>query len=123
MWNRTFSKERYPTAYDRFHACNSLKQALSRLNANRLVVGHTPQLGGANCECDGQVWRIDVGMSYGVLNRPVQVRGMRLLGGMGTFDCVRVAARGGFKGVHAAGQTKGGGGGQGGRGMACTVFD
>ncbi|MEW5317298.1 MAG: hypothetical protein WDW38_008609 [Sanguina aurantia] len=35
--------------------------------------GHTPQLSGANCECDDQVWRIDVGMSYGVLNRPVQV--------------------------------------------------
>ena len=31
------------------------------------------QLSGANCECDGQVWRMDVGMSYGVLNRPVQV--------------------------------------------------
>jgi len=73
MWNRTYSKERYPSPHERFHACNSLKQALGRINAKRLVVGHTPQLGGANCECDGGVWRIDVGMSYGVLNRPVQV--------------------------------------------------
>jgi hypothetical protein len=49
-------------------------QALSKIGATRLVVGHTPQLGGVNCECDGCVWRVDVGMSYGVLNRPVQVR-------------------------------------------------
>lgn len=35
------------------------------------------QLGGANCECNNSVWRIDVGMSYGVLNRPVQVWGGR----------------------------------------------
>lgn len=41
-------------------------------------MGHTPQLSGANCECDGSVWRIDVGMSGGVLNSPVQVRGRYL---------------------------------------------
>jgi hypothetical protein len=33
-----------------------------------LVVGHTPQTVGANCTCDGRVWRIDVGMSSGVLH-------------------------------------------------------
>jgi hypothetical protein len=43
------------------------------VSCKRLVVGHTPQISGANCECDGKVWRMDVGMSYGVLNRPVQV--------------------------------------------------
>lgn len=32
------------------------------------------QLGGANCECDGKVWRVDVGMSSGVLNAEPQVR-------------------------------------------------
>jgi hypothetical protein len=73
MWNRTLSRERFPTPYERFHACSALKQALARIGAKRLVVGHTPQLGGVNCECDGCVWRVDVGMSYGVLNRPVQV--------------------------------------------------
>ncbi len=73
MWNRTLSRERFPTPYERFHACSSLRQALERVQAKRLVVGHTPQLGGANCECEGCVWRIDVGMSSGVLNRPVQV--------------------------------------------------
>ena len=73
MWNRTLSKEKFPTPYERFSACNSLKQALEKVGAKRLVVGHTPQLAGANCECDGKVWRIDVGMSSGVLNRAAQV--------------------------------------------------
>jgi hypothetical protein len=48
-------------------------QALARIGAKRLVVGHTPQLRGVNCECDGKVWRVDVGMSSGVLNAPVGV--------------------------------------------------
>jgi len=73
VWNRTLSRENFQTPYDRVHACSALKQTLGRLNAKRLVVGHTPQLSGANCECDGSVWRIDVGMSGGVLNSPVQV--------------------------------------------------
>lgn len=73
MWNRTLSKETFTTPNERYHACRALQQALEKVGAKRLVVGHTPQLTGANCECDNQVWRIDVGMSYGVLNRPVQV--------------------------------------------------
>lgn len=32
------------------------------------------QLSGANCECNGRVWRMDVGMSSGVLNAIPQVR-------------------------------------------------
>ena len=32
------------------------------------------QLGGANCECNGRVWRMDVGMSSGVLNAVPQAR-------------------------------------------------
>ena len=28
---------------------------------------------GANCECNGRVWRMDVGMSKGVLNAKPQV--------------------------------------------------
>lgn len=56
--------------------CNSQPtlQVLAKVGGARLIVGHTPQIAGANCECEGQVWRMDVGMSYGVLNRPVQVR-------------------------------------------------
>jgi hypothetical protein len=73
VWNRMVSRENFQTPYDRIIACSALKQALTRLNSERLVVGHTPQLSGANCECGGSVWRIDVGMSGGVLNNPVQV--------------------------------------------------
>lgn len=142
MWNRTLSKERFATPYERYHACRAVQQALAKVGGKRLVVGHTPQLGGVNCECENQVragragpqgaqescervairvfkqgrpagsiwctanvpkvcqhgctcgllsrsvaltvdprrpsrvpqvWRVDVGMSYGVLNRPVQV--------------------------------------------------
>lgn len=73
MWNRSQSKERFPSPNERYSACRALQQALQKIGAARLVVGHTPQISGANCECDGQVWRMDVGMSYGVLNRPVQV--------------------------------------------------
>jgi len=77
MWNRTLSREHFPNQYEKFHACNALQQALAKIGAQRLVVGHTPQIGGANCECEGKVWRIDIGMSYGVLNRPVQILEIR----------------------------------------------
>ncbi|GFR41016.1 hypothetical protein Agub_g1448 [Astrephomene gubernaculifera] len=72
MWNRSLSKD-FASPNERYHACRNLQQALARVGGRRLVVGHTPQVGGANCECDNRVWRIDVGMSQGVLNRPVQV--------------------------------------------------
>jgi hypothetical protein len=68
MWNRSVGKERFGSAYERHHACAGAGAALDALGAARLVVGHTPQLGGANCECGGRVWRLDVGMSRGVLN-------------------------------------------------------
>ncbi|KAG5505022.1 hypothetical protein JKF63_04469 [Porcisia hertigi] len=44
--------------------CADVRAALSRLNATRVVVGHTPQ-GSGRVEqyCDGQVLAIDVGMS------------------------------------------------------------
>lgn len=37
------------------------------------------QLTGANCECNGHVWRMDVGMSGGVLNALPQVPNLRHL--------------------------------------------
>lgn len=73
MWNRQLSRESYANPIDRFHACNMVTQALARVGAKRLVVGHTPQMRGVNCECDGKVWRVDVGMSSGVLNAPTAV--------------------------------------------------
>lgn len=73
MWTRAQSKEKWPSPNERYGACRALSQALESVGASRLVVGHTPQMNGANCACEGQVWRMDVGMSYGVLNHPVQV--------------------------------------------------
>lgn len=47
------------------------EQTLKSVGAKGMVVGHTPQIGGVNCKCDGKVWCVDVGMSYGVLySRP-----------------------------------------------------
>eukprot|EP00976_Prorocentrum_cordatum_P107994 1194750-Prorocentrum_minimum.AAC.5 len=45
---------------------------LRQLGCKRLVVGHTPQLDGCNATCGGKVWRVDVGMSAGVLNQEAQ---------------------------------------------------
>jgi len=73
MWNRSLGREAFPSPIDRIHACNAVTQALERVGAKRLVVGHTPQMRGVNCECDGKVWRVDVGMSSGVLDAPVAV--------------------------------------------------
>jgi len=47
------------------------EETLESVRAKGMVVGHTPQIHGVNCKCDGKVWCIDVGMSYGVLySRP-----------------------------------------------------
>jgi len=47
------------------------EETLKSVGAKGMVVGHTPQIRGVNCKCDGKVWCIDVGMSYGVLySRP-----------------------------------------------------
>lgn len=73
MWNRQLSVEKWSNPGDRYHATNMVSQALQQIGAKRLVVGHTPQMRGANAECNGLVWRIDVGMSSGVLDAPVSV--------------------------------------------------
>jgi hypothetical protein len=43
-------------------------------NVSRMVVGHTPQPQGINEVCAGGVWRIDIGLSSGVLGGEPQVR-------------------------------------------------
>lgn len=53
------------------------------------IKGLLMQAQGANCECNGQVWRVDVGMSSGVLNAIPQVsQRWVLFSGAVTFDCV-----------------------------------
>ena len=68
MWNRTYGKEKWVSPVDRVHATKLLSTALNAISCKRLVVGHTPQIDGANSECDGRVWRLDVGMSRGMLD-------------------------------------------------------
>lgn len=52
--------------------CARLSDALTRLGAKRMIVGHTPQENGITSACDDKLWRIDVGMTakYG---GPIQV--------------------------------------------------
>lgn len=72
MWNRTFGKERC-SPYDRMQMKMQLDSTLDQLGAKAMVVGHTPQMSGLNAECNGRIWRVDVGMSSGVLNADAQV--------------------------------------------------
>lgn len=96
MWNRAYGKERYASPAERHGACRQLRTALDAAGCDRLVVGHTPQLGGANCECGGAVWRLDVGMSSGVLNaRPAVLELPARKAGGGAGEEPRVLVVGG----------------------------
>eukprot|EP00039_Didymoeca_costata_P029452 m.24727 g.24727 ORF g.24727 m.24727 type:complete len:442 (+) comp7636_c0_seq2:170-1495(+) len=53
--------------------CKDLKEVLKYTNARRMVVGHTPQRKGINTKCDDRIWRIDVGMSDGVMGGYPQI--------------------------------------------------
>lgn len=71
MWTRAYSSD--PLAPG---ACVRLGQTLEGLGARRMVVGHTVQRE-INSVCDGQVWRIDVGLSryYGGPRQVLEIRG------------------------------------------------
>lgn len=56
VWTRAFS--------DRSPDCARLQRSLKALNADRMVIGHTPQREGITSACDGKVWRIDTGLSH-----------------------------------------------------------
>jgi len=72
IWVRDYS-DGTPAA-DR---CAELSRVLRALSAQRMVVGHTVQQQGINSACDGQVWRIDVGLSrfYGGKPSVLEIRG------------------------------------------------
>jgi len=57
VWSRHYSKD---TDED---DCRLLAEALGRLGATRMVVGHTVQKDQVTSGCAERVWRIDVGMS------------------------------------------------------------
>lgn len=67
MWNRTFGKEKI-SPWHRVQLDWQLSNVLNSLGCVRQVVGHTPQQQGANADCDGKVWRLDVGMSRNMLD-------------------------------------------------------
>lgn len=68
LWTRLYG----PSVLDA-EACKVLGETLTRLGAERMVVGHTVQDRGMSGACDGQVYRIDVGLSHAYGDRAVQV--------------------------------------------------
>mmetsp|Transcript_12607 Transcript_12607/g.35169 ORF Transcript_12607/g.35169 Transcript_12607/m.35169 type:complete len:409 (-) Transcript_12607:1856-3082(-) len=84
LWCREYSREIWKTQVDRSRSCALLSKVLNQLSANQMVVGHTPQEMGCNCECNGRIWRIDVGMSSGVCNALAQVLEIQPPGAGGT---------------------------------------
>jgi hypothetical protein len=79
VWTRAYG-------FDGQTDCAQLKDALAKLGAKRMVVGHTVQQAGITSACDGALWRIDVGLgkAYGgpievleVSNSPRVLRGAR----------------------------------------------
>jgi hypothetical protein len=73
VWTRVY-------ASDDAQACALLGEALGRLEAQRMVVGHTVQKSGITSGCDGKVWRIDVGLAahYGGRTEVLLIEGDRV---------------------------------------------
>lgn len=71
IWTRLYSLDTNE------QGCALLNEALTLLRAKRMVVGHTPQLGGITSACEGRVWRIDTGASryYGGPVEVLEIRG------------------------------------------------
>ena len=57
VWSRHYSQN--PSSSD----CAMLESVLDAVGVSRMVVAHTVQSQGINSACNGQVWRVDVGMS------------------------------------------------------------
>jgi len=52
--------------------CAELDRVLAQLGAKRMVVGHTVQEHGITSDCDGKLWRIDVGLAK-LYGGPIEV--------------------------------------------------
>jgi hypothetical protein len=55
FWNRRYGKDDPD--------CRDLRKSLRYLDAENMVIGHTVQDDGINSKCDGEIWRVDIGMS------------------------------------------------------------
>ncbi|KAK3157502.1 hypothetical protein QOZ80_2AG0123390 [Eleusine coracana subsp. coracana] len=74
VWSRLYSQDRAERTERSVMISNIVaEQTLKTVGAKGMVVGHTPQICGVNCKCDGKVWCVDVGMSYGVLHSKPEV--------------------------------------------------
>ncbi|XP_059659843.1 shewanella-like protein phosphatase 1 isoform X2 [Cornus florida] len=69
VWNRLYSRDISDLQGYQINQIQSiLEETLQDLGAKAMIVGHTPQTTGVNCKFNCSIWRIDVGMSSGVLN-------------------------------------------------------
>ncbi|MFT7623754.1 MAG: hypothetical protein ACI9WU_002937 [Myxococcota bacterium] len=75
IWTRFYAPSPLSEA-----ACTELKAVLARSGAQRMVVGHTVQKHGITSDCDGRLWRVDVGMSahYGGKPAAIEIRANRV---------------------------------------------
>ncbi|KAJ6692281.1 SHEWANELLA-LIKE PROTEIN PHOSPHATASE 1 [Salix purpurea] len=74
VWNRLYSRDMPGLEGYQINQIQSvLEETLRSLGAKAMVVGHTPQTTGVNCKYNCSIWRIDVGMSSGVLNSRPEV--------------------------------------------------
>jgi len=74
VWNRLYSRDISDLDGHQINQIQSvLEETLQAVGAKAMVVGHTPQTSGVNCAYDCSIWRIDVGMSSGVLDSQPEV--------------------------------------------------
>ncbi|XP_057954252.1 shewanella-like protein phosphatase 1 isoform X2 [Malania oleifera] len=78
VWNRLFSRDISDLeGYQIKQIASILEETLQAVGAKAMVVGHTPQIAGVNCKYNCSIWRVDVGMSSGVLNSRPEVLEIR----------------------------------------------
>ncbi|KAI3986909.1 hypothetical protein MKX01_014610 [Papaver californicum] len=74
VWNRLYSGQTGDIEdYQARQIYSILQETLRALGGKAMVVGHTPQTEGINCKYGCSIWRVDVGMSSGVLNSRPEV--------------------------------------------------
>ncbi|KAK7300883.1 hypothetical protein RJT34_11734 [Clitoria ternatea] len=74
VWNRLYSRDSSDLVdYQAKQVSSTLEETLQAVGAKAMVVGHTPQTIGVNCKYNCSIWRVDVGMSSGVLNSRPEV--------------------------------------------------
>lgn len=74
LWTRRYSDDK--ASID----CAGLRETLTALGVERMVVGHTPHESGVSPACDDHVWRIDTGLSayYGGALQVLEIRGKKV---------------------------------------------